>query len=29
MLVNDKKLNVILKNKSQYGDKVTNNNTNK
>lgn len=29
MLVNDKKLNVILKNKSQYGDKVTNTNTNK
>lgn len=29
MLVNDKKLSVILKNKSQYDDKVTNDNTNK
>lgn len=29
MLVNDKKLSVILKNKSQYRDKVANNNTNK
>ena len=29
MLVNDKKLSVIIKNEPQYGDKVNNNNTNK